>query len=226
MIKAIVPIKSDSERLKDKNFLNFCGQPLYQVVLDTLQNINQVESIIINTDSNIIAKDCSKRYSKAVIIERPSNLLGHDITMNAIIAYDLSKINGEHFLQTHVTNPLITEKTIVKAIEIYFRDINKYDSLFSVESIKKRIYDSKGKPINHTNEILLQTQNLPKISIENSNLFLFSRTSFFLAKNSRIGRKPQLYSMSPIEGIDIDYREDFLLAQLIKENKQIFDFLN
>jgi CMP-N-acetylneuraminic acid synthetase len=224
MIKAIVPIKSDSERLKGKNFLSFCGQPLYQVVLDTLQNIQLIDSIVINTDSNIIASDCSNRYSKAIIIERPLHLIGNDVTMNSIIGYDLSKVDGEHFLQTHVTNPLITAKTIVNAIETYFRSLSDYDSLFSVESIKKRAYDYHGKPINHSNDTLLQTQHLPEINIENSNLFLFSRTSFLSVKNSRVGRKPQLFYMSSLEGIDIDYREDFLLAELIKNNKPIFNF--
>lgn len=226
MIKAIVPIKSDSERLKDKNFLNFCGQPLYQVVLDTLQNIQLIDRIVINTDSNIIARDCSNRYSKALIIKRPKKLIGNDVTMNSIIEYDLTKIDGEHFLQTHVTNPLITAKTIMNAIEMYFENLSHYDSLFSVESIKKRAYDYSGKPINHSNETLLQTQHLPEVNIENSNLFLFSRTSFLEAKNSRVGLNPQLFQMSPIEGIDIDYLEDFLLAELIKNNKSIFHYLD
>lgn len=226
MIKAIVPIKSHSERLKEKNFLNFCGQPLYQVVLDTLQNISLIDRILINTDSNIIARDCSTRYSKALIIERPQNLIGNDVTMNSIIEYDLTKTDGEHFLQTHVTNPLITSKTIMNAIETYFKNLSHYDSLFSVESIKKRAYDYKGKPINHSNETLLQTQHLPEVNIENSNLFLFSRTSFLEAKNSRVGTNPQLFQMSPIEGIDIDYEEDFLLAELIKNNKSIFHYFN
>jgi len=221
---AIVPIKNDSERLPGKNFLDFCGQPLYQVVLDTLQNIQQIDSIIINTDSERIAGDCADRYSKAMILVRPLELLGNHITMNSIIDYDLSQVSGEHFLQTHVTNPLLSAATIVNAIETYFNNLVSFDSLFSVESIKKRAYDHNGNPINHSNLKLEQTQHLPGVNIENSNLFLFSRTSFLAAGKSRIGLRPQLFSMSPIEGIDIDYKEDFLLAELIAKNKSTFNF--
>jgi len=224
MIKAIVPIKSESERLKDKNFLNFCGQPLFQVVLDTLQNIPLIDKIVINTDSNVIARDCINRYPKAEIIDRPKKLLGNDVTMNSIIGYDLTKTDGEHFLQTHVTNPLITATTIMNAIETYFKSLSQFDSLLSVDCIKKRAYNHIGKPINHSNETLLPTQYLPEVNIENSNLFLFSKTSFLEAKNSRVGLKPQLFKMSSIEGIDIDYEEDFLLAELIKKNRSIFHF--
>ena len=226
MIKAIVPIKSYSERLMGKNFLDFCGQPLYQVVLDTLQAINIIDSIIIDTDSDIIAKACPSRYPKVVVIQRPSNLIGNDITMNSIIEYDLSMVEGEHFLQTHVTNPLITAKTIVRTIETYFENLIKYDSLLSVESIKKRAYDHNGTPINHNNLNLEQTQHLNPVNIENSNLFIFSRTSFVSAKNSRVGLKPQLFYMSNIEGIDIDYREDFILAELIRKNKSNFYYFD
>jgi CMP-N-acetylneuraminic acid synthetase len=223
MIKAIVPIKRDSERLAGKNFLQFCGQPLYQVLLDTLQNIPQIKSIIINTDSEIITADCQVRYSKAVIIQRPAELCGNHITMNTIISHDLLQTEGEHFLQTHVTNPLLTGVTIVDAINTYFSELDRYDSLFSVESIKKRVYDHKGMPLNHDNLKLEQTQDLRSVNIENSNLFLFSRSSFLSAHNSRVGKAPQLFPMSPIEGIDIDYEDDFLLAELIAKNKLIFN---
>ena len=226
MIKALVPIKNESERLTGKNFLPFCGQPLYQVVLDKLQNVQQIESIIINTDSEIIARECLCRYSKVVIIDRPADLLGNDITMNSIIAHDLSKTSGEHFLQTHVTNPLISAKTIVRAIELYFVNLDKYDSLLSVERIKKRAYFKNGTPINHDNLKLEQTQNLPEVNIENSNLFLFSKSSFSIANKSRVGLNPQLFYMSSIEGIDIDFQEDFLLAELIMNNREKFDFID
>lgn len=223
---ALVPIKSDSERLKDKNFLAFCGQPLYQIVLDKLQEIDFIKSIVINTDSKIIANDCSNRYSKSIIIDRPLNIRGNDITMNTIIGYDLTKVTGEHFLQTHCTNPLLSKTTIIGAINKYFENLNDYDSLISTQVIKKRGYNFNGTPINHDNLKLEQTQNLPEIFIENSNLFLFSRTSFYNSFNSRVGNKPQLFPMSFIEGIDIDYSEDFLLAELINKNKELFHELD
>jgi CMP-N-acetylneuraminic acid synthetase len=223
MIKALIPIKTESQRLPNKNFLDFCGKPLYQIILDKLHSIDLIDQLIINTDSELIAEDCAKRYDKLLIIKRPNHLLGNDITMNAIIDYDLEHVDGEHFLQTHCTNPLLSEKTIGQAITNYFKSLNEYDSLLSIESIKKRAYTNVGKPINHSNLNLLPTQLLPEINIENSNLFLFSRTSFSKNNKSRVGAKPQLFKMSALEGIDIDFKEDFLLAELLYKNKIIFD---
>lgn len=224
MLTALVPIKQESERLKNKNFLDFCGQPMYQIVLDTLQGMNEITNIVIDTDSKLIKEDCSLRYSKAIIIDRPPHLIGNEITMNSIIEYDLSQVQGEYFLQTHVTNPLLTVKTIKASIKNYFDMLSTFDSLLSVQQIKKRAYDYCGNPINHSNEKLEQTQMLPPINIENSNIFLFSRTSFFEAHKSRVGMRPQLFAMSSFESIDIDFEEDFLLAKLIYMNKMQFVF--
>ena len=224
MIKALVPVKENSERLRGKNFLPFCGQPLYQVVLDTLQNTPGVESIIIDTDSEHISDVCAGRYSKVLILKRPPHLIGNHITMNTIIDYDLSLVDGENFLQTHVTNPLLSVDTIVNAINIYFRDLQTYDSLFSVEAIKKRVYDHMGNPLNHSLDTMLPTQELPQVNTENSNLFLFSRSSFLSSGKRRIGRVPQMFYMSSIEGIDIDYEDDFKLAELIAKNRELFNF--
>ena len=109
---ALVPIKSESERLVNKNFLSFTGQPLYQVILDKLETSDSIKSIIINTDSEIIADQCSKRYSKVIIIDRPESIRGNSVTMNTIIDHDLGDIEGEHFFQTHTTNPLLNTKKI------------------------------------------------------------------------------------------------------------------
>ncbi|MDD5569555.1 MAG: acylneuraminate cytidylyltransferase family protein [Bacteroidales bacterium] len=225
-LTALVPIKKNSERFENKNFLQFCGQPLYRIILEKLQAIDLINKIVINTDSEVIADDCQKRYSKTLIIKRPNNICGNEITMNTLIKYDLTQVHGEHFLQTHCTNPLLSIRTIKHAINLYFKNLTTFDSLLTVESIKKRGFNNKGIPINHDNSKLEKTQDLPEIYIENSNLFLFSRGSFNNNSLSRIGKKPQFLTMSFIEGIDIDFRDDFILAEMIYKNKHLFEISN
>ena len=48
----------------------------------------------------------------------------------------LSQTNGEYYLQTHSTNPLVKTETINKAIETFFAQKN-HDVLFSVTRILK-----------------------------------------------------------------------------------------
>ncbi|GAB5417738.1 MAG: acylneuraminate cytidylyltransferase family protein [Crocinitomicaceae bacterium] len=217
-ITALVPIKKESERLLNKNFLSFNGRPMYTCVLETLEKCPLIDKIVVNTDAQEIASFVKNELTKGHLIRRPEHLFGNEITMNSIIAYDLSQVSGEHFLQTHVTNPLLSIETIEKAIATYFDQLEQFDSLISVNAIKKRAFDAQLQPINHDNTNLLMTQDLPPILIENSNLFLFSRASYEQTK-SRIGRRPQAFSMHELESLDIDHESDFKLAQLIDKNK-------
>jgi CMP-N-acetylneuraminic acid synthetase len=135
--------------------------------------------------------------------------------MNDIIAYDLQKIKGEHFLQTHSTNPLLKPRTIDHAVERFFELLDRgYDSLFTVNRIQKRLYDEQGQAVNHDPHNLLRTQDLPPLFEENSCLYLFSRKSF-VSTNQRIGNRPFLFEIPIEESIDIDEEIDFRVAEFL-----------
>ena len=57
---ALVPIKDHSERVKGKNFRDFCGKPLYYHIIHTLDRVYAVDEIVIDTDSPRIADDARK----------------------------------------------------------------------------------------------------------------------------------------------------------------------
>lgn len=213
-------MKGHSERVPNKNMRNFNGKPLYHAIINSLLKSKHISQIIINTDSEIIKKDALNQFSKLRVIDRPEKIRGDFVSMNEIIAYDLSQAEGEHFLQTHSTNPLLKTETIDKAIETYFKKLEEgYDSVFSVTKIQSRLYWQNGSAINHNPKELLRTQDLPAVFDENSNLYLFSRKSFISAGNNRIGLKPFLFEMNKLEAVDIDNEEDFVLAEILYKLK-------
>lgn len=212
---ALVPIKRQSKRLENKNIKQFNEMPLLYWVLESLKKSQHVEQIIVDTDSKEISNRVLNYFPSIKIFYRPTELCGDNISMNLIIENDISNICADHFLQTHVTNPLLKTKTVDQAITSYFKNFKLgFDSLFSVTEIKKRLYDSSNNPINHDPQKLIDTQNLNPIYEENSNIYIFSKKSFKSNKNNRIGRKPFLFPMDPIESIDIDYDHEFILAEL------------
>ena len=174
-----------------------------------------IDRIIVNTDSELIAQDALKHFSKIQINMRPAFLCGDMVPMNDILAYDIASVEAEHFLQTHSTNPLLTLKTIFNAIEAYFSALDRFDSLFSVTRFQTRFYRSDGNPVNHDPGELMRTQDLPPFYEENSNIYLFSRKSFADAGNKRIGLKPQMFEMGKLEAVDIDDQQDWDLAEAL-----------
>jgi N-acylneuraminate cytidylyltransferase len=212
---ALLPMKAHSERVPDKNIKNFCGRPLFHAILKTLLRSAYIERVTINTDSDIIKADVTRHFERVEIIDRPKDLQGDFVPMNDIIAYDLSRTDGEYFLQTHSTNPLLKVETIDLSIETYFESLDRFDSLFSVTRLQTRLYWKDGSPINHNPKELLRTQDLPPVYEENSNLYIFSKQSFANAGSCRIGRKPKMFEIDKLEAVDIDEPQDWEIAEVL-----------
>ena len=212
-ITALVPMKGHSERIPGKNIKDLCGKPLFAWIIDTLKECSFVKQVVVNTDSEEISKLIKKRYSDVYIHQRPQNLCGDFVSMNKIIEYDLSKIEGNYFLQTHSTNPLLTSKTLQKAAEVF----QKNESVFSVTRHQSRFFDSNFKPINHNPKELIRTQDLPPIYEENSNFYFFSREVFNKNK-MRLGENPYLFEMDALEAVDLDYPIHWALAEALIKN--------
>ena len=220
-VTALVPMKGQSERVVGKNLRDFCGEPLCVRVLRVLQDCPAIRAIIVNTDSEDIAAIAAS-FSKSVIHERAPEICGHNVPMNAILKWDLEHDARQagHYLQTHATNPLLTGPVIVRAVEAYFAGLPGHDSLFSVTPLQTRLYTADGKGVNHDPAVLLNTQDLPVLYEENSNIYLFSRESFTNAGDKRLGLKPAMFSMGKMEALDIDNEEDFMLAQAVFRMKR------
>ena len=216
---ALLPMKENSERVPQKNYLGLVGKPLFFYIADTLKSMDIFEKLVINTDSNQIADLATDRYGTwAVIHERPDELRGDYVPMYKINEYDVLKIGREfQFLQTHSTNPLLKKNTIFQAIDKYKSVITAktHDSLFSVNEIRNRLYTKNVLPVNHDPKILLRSQDNEPILEENSNLYIFSYESFQIIK-SRLGKKPFpfIIKSDTFESLDIDNLIDWELAEI------------
>jgi N-acylneuraminate cytidylyltransferase len=211
-------MKAHSERVPGKNMRELCGRPLFHWILDALNNSGVVDEIIINTDSEEIAENAQK-YFDVTIHMRPDYLL--DIQSNEayqIMAYDLEHTDGEYFIQSHSTNPLVKGETIKKAVDLFFSKMGEYDSLFSVTALQTRLYDDNYNALNHNPNKLIKTQDLPYIYEENSCIYVFSRKNFIENKN-RLGCKSYLFPINRYEAVDIDEEFDFLVAEKLMENR-------
>ena len=213
-VTALVPIKDHSERVKGKNFRDFCGEPLYHHIVKTLDRTYAVDEILIDTDSNLVMKEAPELSPKVRVIERPEEIRGDFVSMNRVIEYDLTQSEADIYLQTHATNPLLSHETLAHALKKFVEKQEECDSLFSVTQYQSRFYFEDGRPVNHDPEELLRTQDLPPLYEENSCIYIFTKESFG-EKKRRIGPKPVLFPTPHIESTDIDDEFTFRLAELL-----------
>ena len=91
-----------------------------------------VSEIKVNTDSDEISTDIITTFPNVIVSKRPDALCGDDVAMNKVIEYEIHQSSDKHYLQTHATNPLLSKEIISSAIETYFCNLGRFDSLFSV----------------------------------------------------------------------------------------------
>ncbi len=211
-VKALIFMKAHSERVPGKNIRPLCGKPLFHWIMDSLARSQFIREVIINTDSPLIAEDAKRNFG-ATIHFRPEWLCGDMVGASPLIEYDIANTDGNYFLQTHSTNPMLTAKTIDNAVQAFFCQ-SLHDSLFSVTPVKTRMYWPDGRGINHDPDRLIRTQDLEPILEENSCLYIFSRDSF-TNRGNRIGRNPMMFPMDRYEAIDIDEEYDFAFAETL-----------
>ena len=213
-IAALIPMRHHSQRVPEKNYRNLAGKPLYQHILNTLSDCQQISEIVVDTDSPVIMAGLRKFFPAVTVLERPDHLRSDSISMNEVLLYDTSQVDADLYLQTHSTNPLLRSQTVSRAIKTLLENYPAYDSLFSVTRIQTRLWDQLGRAINHNPAILLQTQDLPPVYEENSCIYIFSRQTL-AARRNRLGERPLMFPIPAAEAWDIDEEIDFAITEFL-----------
>lgn len=217
-VTALVPMKGYSERIPSKNTIDLNGKPLLYHMLSTLEKCDNVYETLVNTDDKNIKSIVNDAFPNVNVIDRPDYLLGTKKEMTPIIEYDIKHISTQHFLQTHVTNPLLKPKTIDNAIEEYSKGLEEgYDSVIGVTKYLTRFYNCNGKPVNHNINIMVPSQDMKPMYEDNSNFYINSIDNFTKHYN-RVGINPKLVEVPKLESIDIDDEEDLMLVRLLMEH--------
>jgi CMP-N-acetylneuraminic acid synthetase len=217
-IAALVPMRHHSQRVPGKNYRPLAGKPLFQHILETLQAVPEIDTVMVDTDSEPVMDGVQRLFPTVKLIQRPENLRADDVPMNDILLHDTAQAQADFYLQTHSTNPLLKAETISNGIKTFLADYPKYDSLFSVTRLQTRLYWQDGRAINHNPLELLQTQDLPPVYEENSCVYLFTRENLERKKH-RIGDSPLMFEIDADEAWDIDEELDFEIADFLMRKR-------
>jgi CMP-N-acetylneuraminic acid synthetase len=214
-IAALVPMRHSSERVPGKNYRDFAGKPLFFHIVNSLLCVDSIHSVTIDTDSPKIMEISRELFGDRVkLLERPEHLRDGTIAMNDVLLHALDQIEADVYLQSHSTNPLLSKESINKAVDTFKKVYPMYDSLFTVTERYTRYWDSLARPVNHNQNILLRTQDLPPIFEENSCLYLFTK-EILKKKHNRIGDRPYMLPIPEIEAQDIDVELNFKMAEFL-----------
>lgn len=220
-----LPTRKGSERVKNKNTRLFAGIEggLMANKIQQLLETRLIDEIILSTnDETCMAIAHQYSADKRIrIIPRPEALCLSSTNLQDLICYVPTITDANHILWGHVTTPLCGAKQYDKGIQVYLDNVeNGYDSLVGVKMFRNFLLNKEGRLVNNTSDIPWpRTQDLEPLYEINHTMFLAKRQVYTEQKN-RIGKKPFLYSMDEIYSFDIDWEEDFAMAELLY--KQVY----
>lgn len=214
-IVAMVPIKLNSERVKEKNLRRFCdGKPLIQFILEALVKSTRIDEVYVYCSDERI-----KEYliNGVKFLKRPDYLDLNTSNCNDIINEFMKNVKADYYVVSHATAPFTKTESIDRCIHSVVNS-EKFDSAFTVEGMQTFMWQD-GNPLNFDPSHFPRTQDLTPIYLETSGAFVFPKW-VFEKYNRRIGVKPCLVEVEPIESLDIDTEYDMLLAQALYKNQK------
>ena len=222
-IAVFLPTRKGSERVKNKNtrkFADFEGG-LLELKLKQLEGL-QVDEVILSTndeDSIRVAKSFESNFKNLIIKSRPDHLAASSTKLTDLIEYVPKITNCEHILWTHVTSPMVEKGIYTDSISKYYEALgNGYDSLMSVIPFQNFLWSTvENDLINREGDLRWpRTQDLAKLFEINSAIFITPRNIY--QKNlDRVGSNPFLYEMDKLSSMDVDWEEDFKIAEAVYE---------
>lgn len=226
---AIIPARSGSKGLKDKNIKLLNEKPLIVYTIETAINSHCFDKIVVSTDSDAYAK-IAEEYGAEVPFLRSEHLSGDEVATNDVIVDLLIKLKelGEEFdylMILQPTSPLRTSDDIKKAIELMAeKNANAVVSLCEVDH--SPLYTGQV-PENLRidgfikKDISYRRQELPKYYRLNGAIYL-SKVDYFLKYQDLYQEDCFAYIMDKARSIDIDDEIDFILTEiLMKKGAQI-----
>lgn len=221
-IAVFLPVRKGSERVINKNNRPFANKEggLLEVKLKQLSKLKVSEIILSTNDEESLEYARKLSLPNLKIDIRPDSLAMSNTRLEDLISYVPTITDCEDILWTHVTSPLVTNKIYEKAIDAYFENLeNGYDSLMSVTPFQNFLWNKETREVenNVTKELRWpRTQDLKKLYEINSAIFCTNR-KIFTGKKDRIGDSPFLFEISKIDALDVDWEDDFLIAEAVYE---------
>ena len=217
---AIIPARSGSKGLKDKNIIELCGKPLIAYSIEAAVNTNLFDKIIVSTDSELYAK-ISRQYGAEVLMRGEE--LSNDNSTTYMVLEDILKNKildtYDYFVLLQPTSPMRNAQHIIEAVEKFERKFKRFDFLVSMKEsehakvLVNPIDEDESLKFFDTNFSNYRRQGYKDYS-PNGAIFMAKPDSYLKQKHF-FGARSLSYIMQAKDSVDIDGPIDLLLAKIL-----------
>jgi len=232
-VVALIPARSGSKRVVDKNIRGLSGHPMIAYAISAAVQSGIFSDVIVSTDSEYYA-DIARHYGAEVPFLRPGRFAGDVSPDIGWLAYTLDRLKSEGreydcFSILRPTSPFRLAQTIQRAWQA-FRAENGVDSLRAIEKCQQhpgKMWVLQGKrmvplmPLRASGLPWHSSQypSLPEVYTQNASLEIaWSRVVF--EQGSIAGDVLMPFFTEGYEGLDVNTEYDWGLAEYLVNTRQ------
>ncbi|WP_422529152.1 cytidylyltransferase domain-containing protein [Serratia fonticola] len=226
-VLAIIPARGGSKRLPRKNLLEFCGKPLVVWSIDAAINSKYIDSVVVSTDDEEIAK-VSLAAGAEIPFIRPVSISGDISTSNSVLMHAIENVPGVYDIVVLLqpTSPLRMTSDIDNALQLlHSADIDGVISVCECEHSplwSNTIVDRVGlQGFIPDSYVGMRSQDLPKYYRFNGSIYAFTTCSLMLNRGIHYSASVYPFTMDTQRSIDIDNKIDFITAETIMKNYSV-----
>ena len=222
---AIIPARSGSKGLKDKNIKELCGKPLLAYSINAALESKMFDTVMVSTDSEKYA-EISRHYGAEVPFLRSAETSGDsagswDVVREVLNEYRKLGKDFDSVMLLQPTSPLRTSDDIINAFNL--KEKKKANAIVSVCEMDHSPLWSNTLPESLSMENFSRSKDLPRQQLEtyyrvNGTIYLIDTDCVY--NDKRIYENNcYAYIMPKERSVDIDTELDFIIAETIIKTK-------
>lgn len=224
---AIIPARSGSKRIPNKNILPLCGKPMLQWTIEAACESGLFQRVLVSTDSQDYA-DLAVQCGAAAPFLRDAAVDDHSPVSHATAhaVEQAEEYYGEHYrtvVQLMPNCPLRTSATILKVVARYEQEspaslISGFQYGWMNPNWAHEL-DSSGKPAPlFPDRMQMRSQDCPPLYCPTGSVWVTGKESLLAARDFYVDGW-RMESIPWQEAIDIDDESDWAMAEALLQQR-------
>lgn len=213
---AIIPARSGSKRIKDKNIKEFCGKPIIAYAINSALESSIFDKVIVSTNSTNIA-EIAKAYGAKVPHLRSEDLSDDYTSTLDVISYEaehLKLASDDIVCCIYATTPLLQVQFLQMGLERLKKDSYLFSACeFSPNPLRGFYIKGGGIKLVREDLELARTQDLEELYYD-AGQFYFGYAKLFLDKKPIFSEDSTPMVLPSKYVLDINTHDDWEIAEI------------
>ena len=221
---AIIPARSGSKGLKDKNILPICEKPMLAYSVEAAIKSGVFDRVILSTDS-VAYGEIAKAYGAEVILR--GECVSNDSASTFMVLEDLFQridLDFDYFMLLQPTSPMRTEAHIKEACALFEARMAEFDFLASIQkashpAVLVRPVEADGS-LKHFDIDYSNYKRQAYCDYTPNGAIYIAKPHQYLAQKHFYGKASLGYEMNAIDSADVDNAVDYELVCVLMRKRQ------